>query len=165
MKRFYGQWLSLATVVLLAMGCRSLHPSGSTAVKSPWNSFEEAQGAFDRIASGQTTTNELECLGFGPFSNPNVKILTYLDVISRFLPNNSIQKADLPESVRGCLEAKNDCQAYELDLTVTQSKRYGNLFLDIFGFLRKTRLPLPFDVGRFARRGLKRATCDRKRLV
>ena len=60
-------------------------------------------------------------------------------MISRFLPNNSIQKTDLPESVRGCLEAKNECQAYELDLTVTQSKRSGNLFLDIFGFLRKTR--------------------------
>jgi len=26
-------------------------------------------------------------------------------------------------------------------LTVTQSKRYGNLFLDIFGYLRKTREP------------------------
>src|SRR5437879_4286719 len=37
------------------------------------------------------------------------------------------------------LPTKNDCQAFELDLTVTQSKRYGNLFLDIFGFLRKTR--------------------------
>jgi len=59
-------------------------------------------------------------------------------VMSRFLPNNSIQKADLPASVRECLEAKADCQAYELDLTVTHSKRYGNLFLDIFAFNRKT---------------------------
>ena len=139
MKRFCGQWLSLATVVLLAMGCRALHPSSSTAVKSPWNSFEEAQGAFDRIASGQTTTNELECLGFGPFANPNVKILTYLDVMTRFLPNVSIRKEDLPTTVRDCLEAKEGCQAYEIDLTVTQSKRYGNLFLDMFAFNRKTR--------------------------
>ena len=59
--------------------------------------------------------------------------------MSRFLPNNSIQKTDLPASVRECLEAKDNCQAYELDLTVTRSKRYGNLFLDIFAFNRKTR--------------------------
>ena len=35
--------------------------------------------------------------------------------------------------------AKDNCQAYELDLTVTRSKRYGNLFLDTFAFNRKTR--------------------------
>ena len=63
--------------------------------------------AFDQIIPGQTTTDELECLGFDPFSNANVRILTYLDVIGRFLPNNSIQKTDLPVSVRDCLEAKN----------------------------------------------------------
>ena len=91
------------------------------------------------IGPGQSTTNELEYLGFDPFSHTNVRTLTYLDVISRFLPNNSIQKTDLPEPVRACLEAKDSCQAYELDLTVTRSKRYGNLFLDIFAFNRKTR--------------------------
>ena len=131
--------LFLTALVVLTAGCRSLFTSGSNSVQSPWKDFAEAKTAFDQIMPGQTTTNELECQGFDPFSSPNVKILTYLDVISRFLPNNSIQKTDLPESVRGCLEAKNECQAYELDLTVTQSKCYGNLFLDIFGFLRKTR--------------------------
>ena len=131
--------LFLTALVVLTAGCRSLFTSGSNSVKSPWKDFAEARTAFDQIVPGQTTTNELACLGLDPFSSPNVKILTYLDVINRFLPNNSIQKADLPESVRDCLEAKNDCQAYELDLTVTQNKRYGNLFLDIFGFNRKTR--------------------------
>ena len=131
--------LFLTALLPLTTGCRSLFTSGSNLVKSPWKDFAEAKTAFDQIIPGQTTTNELKCLGFDPFTSPNVKILTYLDVISRFLPNNSIQKTDLPESVRDCLEAKNDCQAYELDLTATQSKRYGNLFLDIFGFHRKTR--------------------------
>ncbi len=131
--------LFLTVLVPLTTGCRSLFSSGSNTVKSPWKDFAEAKAAFDQIIPGQTTTNELERLGFDPFSSPNVRILTYLDVTSRFLPNNSIQKADLPESVRDCLEAKDNCQAYELDLTVIRSKRYGNLFLDIFGFNRKTR--------------------------
>jgi len=129
-------WLSL---VLLTVGCRALHSSGSKSVQSPWKTFEEAQAAFDRITPGKTTTNELECLGFGPFSNPNVRILTYLDVMTRFLPNISIRKEDLPNPLCGCLNAKDLCGAYEMDLTVTKTKRYGNLFLDIFAFNRKTR--------------------------
>ena len=131
--------LGLAVLVLSSTGCRSLFTSGSNTVQSPWKTFAEAKTAFDQIIPGQSTTNELEHLGFDPFSHANVRILTYLDVISRFLPNNSIQKTDLPEPVRACLEAKDSCQAYELDLTVTRSKRYGNLFLDIFAFNRKTR--------------------------
>ena len=129
----------LSALVVLATGCRSLFTSGSNTVKSPWKDFGEAKIAFDEITVGQSTTNELECLGFDPFSNANVKILTYLDVTSRFIPNNSIQKEDLPRSVRECLAAQDNCQAYELDLTVTRSKRYGNLFLDVFGFNRKNR--------------------------
>src|ERR1051325_10055576 len=131
--------LCLIALVALASGCRSLFTSGSNTAQSSWKDFAEAKAAFDQIVPGLSTTEELECLGFDPFSNPNVKILTYLDVTTRFLPNNSIQKPDLPKSVRDCLEAKNECQAYELDLTITRSKRYGNLFLDMFGFNRKTR--------------------------
>ena len=131
--------LFLTALVPLITGCRSLFTSGSNLVRSPWKDFTEARATFEQILPGQTTTNELECLGYDPFSNANVRILTYLDVMSRFLPNNSIQKTDLPASVRECLEAKDNCQAYELDLTVTRSKRYGNLFLDIFAFNRKTR--------------------------
>ncbi len=129
----------LSALVLVTTGCRSLFTSGSTTVQSPWKDFGEAKAAFDQITVGQSTTNELECLGFNPFSNANVKILTYLDVTSRFIPNNSIRKGDLPGPVRECLEAHDNCHAYELDLTVTRSKRYGNLCLDVFGFNRKTR--------------------------
>jgi len=134
-----SRWLILIACVALNTGCRSLFTSGSNTAQSHWKDFPEAKAAFDQIVPGQSTTEELECLGFDPFSNSNVKILTYLDVTSRFIPNNSVQKSDLPETVRKCLEAKNECQAYELDLTVTRSKRYGNLFLDVFGFNRKTR--------------------------
>src|SRR5439155_5429581 len=103
---------------------------------------ENLCGSQDRVRPDHPWTKHDQRTGipgFDPFSHANVRILTYLDVISRFLPNNSIQKTDLPEPVRACLEAKDSCQAFELDLTVTQSKRYGNLFLDIFAFHRKTR--------------------------
>ena len=131
--------LVLTAFVPVTTGCRSLFASGSSTVKSPWKDFAEAKTSFDQITPGQSTTEELEYLGFDPFSNPNVKILKYLDGTSRFLPNNSIQKADLPEPVRAGLEDKSDCQSYDLGLTVTRRKRYGNLFLDMFAFNRETR--------------------------
>jgi len=139
MKKSYGQLFICVAFIVLSTSCRSLFSSGSTTVKSPWKTFTDAKAAFDQIVPGQTTTNELKALGFNPFTNPNVKILTYLDVMSRFLPNVSIRKEDLPRPVCDCLEAKDNCQAYEVDLTVTQSKRYGNLFLDMLAFNRKTR--------------------------
>ena len=69
--------LILTALVPLTTGCRSLFASGSNSVQSPWKDFAEAKTAFDQIMPGQTTTNELECQGFDPFSSPNVKILTY----------------------------------------------------------------------------------------
>jgi len=66
-------------------------------------------------------------------------VLTYLDVIQRFIPNQSITKEDLAEAVRDCLEAKDGCRALELELDVVKGKRTGNVLLDIFGFVRKNR--------------------------
>ena len=45
---------------------------------------------------------------------------------------------DLPSPVFGCLNVRDQCGAYEMDPTVTKTKRYGNLFLDMFAFKRKT---------------------------
>jgi hypothetical protein len=47
----------------------------------------------------------LECLGCDPFSDANVSILTYLDVLSRFLPNNSITIPRLIELFSGLRRA------------------------------------------------------------
>lgn len=128
--------LSLATV-LLTSGCAALLPSSKATTKSQWKSYEEAKAAFDQITPSQTTTTNLKALGFDP-SSPNVKVLTYLDVIQRFLPNQSITKEDLDGAVRECIEARDGCRALELELNEVKGKRLGNVLLDIFGFRRKT---------------------------
>ncbi len=83
--------------------------------------------------------SELRTLGFDPVSTPNVKILTYLDLIQRFIPNASISLKDLQPDVRDCIESKDCCHAYEMELDMTNNKRFGNLALDIFGFDRRTK--------------------------
>lgn len=119
-------------------GCNSLLPSIDQKTKSPWQSFEEAKKSFDKIVPNKTTTKELKLLGFDPFETPNVKVVTYLDITQRFIPNQSIRLEDLPEGVRTCLEAKEACKGYEVTPEETFSKRYGNTVADLLNVRRKT---------------------------
>ncbi len=128
----------LLLLALLAPGCSFLLPTSQTTARSKWSSFTEAREAFDSITPGATATNELAHLGFDPSANPNVRILTYMDIIQRFMPNQSITKDDLDPSVRTFIEGREQGQAWEVDVNNMKSKRYGNALLDLTGFVKKT---------------------------
>ena len=130
--------IGLAFIAFSFSGCAFLLPKTQTLTKSQWNTYEEAEAAFERVLVHQTRTNELSSLGFDPEKNPNVKVLTYLDVIQRFIPNQSITLNDLEPAVRTCIEARERSQALEVELSNIKSKRYGNALLDLLGFVRKT---------------------------
>jgi hypothetical protein len=98
----------LAVLLFLTPGCSFLLPTSQVAAKSKWRTYGEAEAAFDRIAPGATATNELSDLGFDPSANPNVRILTYVDIIQRFMPNQSITKDDLDPSVRASWKAVSE---------------------------------------------------------
>jgi hypothetical protein len=138
MKAFATCLLCLA-LGFLTTGCKSLFSSSSQRTRTPWQNFDQAQSAYDQVIPHKTTIGELKTLGFDPHHTPNIKILTYLDLIQRFIPNASISLNDLQPDVRACIESKDCCHAYELDLEMTDNKRYGNLMLDVFGFNRKTK--------------------------
>ncbi len=139
MKHFAMCLLYLALVVTTA-GCRALLPREAKRPRTQWQSFDEAQAAFDKIIPHKTTVADLKGLGFDPVSTPNVKILTYLDLITLFLPNNSITLKDLQPDVRACIESKDCCHAYELSLEISDNKRYGSVFLDMFGFRKYSHI-------------------------
>lgn len=126
-------------LVLTTTGCKALFSSTSQRARTPWQNFDEAQTAYDKVVPHKTTVSELKTMGFDPMTTPNVKILTYLDLIQRFIPNASITFDDLQPDVRACIESKDCCHAYEMDLDLTDNKRFGNLALDVFGFNRKTK--------------------------
>lgn len=126
-------------LVLTTTGCKALFSSTSQRARTPWQNFDEAQSAYDKVVPHKTTVSELKTMGFDPMTTPNVKILTYLDLIQRFIPNASITFDDLQPDVRACIESKDCCHAYEMDLDLTDNKRFGNLALDMFGFSRKTK--------------------------
>lgn len=117
-------------------GCASLLPSSKETVKSRWSSFDEAKAAYDKIIPGKTTVQELKSFGFFPDGTPNVTIMNYLDVAKAVQP---IRKEELDPGLSACLDAKDDCRAYNLELKNVHSKRYGNFWIDLLNFKRKTR--------------------------
>lgn len=121
-------------------GCSTMLPVAKSSAESHWQSFEEAKAAFDKITPYQTTRSNLSELHFDPFNTPNVEILSYLEIIERFMPNSSITQKDLDQGLQECIAAKDKCQAYVMKLHKTQAERHGSVFLDLFKFKRKTHL-------------------------
>jgi hypothetical protein len=94
-------------------GCAFLLPRTQSTTKSKWGSYEEARAAFEQIVPNETRVEQLNAWGFDPTTNPNVKVLTYLDVVQRFMPNPSITKEDLDEAVRKCIDAREQSKSHE----------------------------------------------------
>ena len=126
----------LLYIVFVVSGCTSLLPSAKQTILSPWQSFDEAKTAFDKIIPYKTTGEELKWLGFDPFLTPNIKILTYLDIAST---TAFINRQNMDEGLLACVEAKTDCHAYEFESKFIAKKRYGNFWLDFLNFRRQTR--------------------------
>lgn len=133
--------LSRRAGLLLAMalsmaGCSFLLPHETRTTQHPWKTFAEAQLAFDAIVPKQTSTEDLKGMGLDPFTSPNIKVLTYLELMARLMPHDSFQRSDLDAEVRACLDAKDRCRAFELIVEASETRRTGNAFLDLFGFRR-----------------------------
>ncbi|HIJ90955.1 MAG: hypothetical protein OEV89_09635 [Desulfobulbaceae bacterium] len=127
----------LALVLCLTSGCSGMLPVAKTKDESRWDNFEQAKASFDLIIPFTTTQTDLRQLGFDPYQTSNIQILNYLAIIKKFMPNTNITMADLPPGLRGCVEAKNACVAYEMNIQNIKSQRQGNLFLDLLRFKRQ----------------------------
>jgi hypothetical protein len=123
-------------VVLALSGCSTLLPSSETATVAPWSSFDEALRMFNAITPSKTTTADLKAMGLDPFAGDNVTILNYADLIRRFAVPGTNSLADLDVGLTLCIEAKQDCQGYEIEQRETHHEHTGNFWLDFFNFRR-----------------------------
>ena len=131
--------LALILCLFTISGCSSsLLPVAKGQFISPWNSFEDAKGTFDLVTPYETSEAELQLLSLSPYQNPNIEIVSYLDLTNRFMPNSSVKREDLAPGVSECLESHDNCIGYELKINQMNSERYGNVILDLFNFKRKT---------------------------
>lgn len=130
--------LLIVLVVSMLGGCSSMLPTSKEVTASPWQTFQDAQNAFDKIIPGTTTIHELRQMKLDPTSNPNIAILNYADVMRKFMLNQSFSVSDLDEGVRLCVTAKINCRGFEINQTSVQKSRNGNVVLDVLGFYRET---------------------------
>lgn len=137
MKKITLVYSALIIAAVFMAGCTSLLPSSKTTTESPWETFDDAKKNFDRIVPYKTKNEDLKALSFHPYTTENVEILTYLDIIQRFMPNPSVEMKDLDAGLQDCLRYKELCYAYEINIQNMKSKRFGNVILDLFSFKRK----------------------------
>lgn len=135
-KRTTGALLLLT----LACGCSSLLPRSEESTSSAWQTYQEAQKAFDSIEPGKTTVAELKAMSLDPSNNANISILNYADVLRRFLVSQAVTFNDLDHGVLECVSAKIHCRGYEIEQKAVKRHRNGNFWLDVFGFRKETHI-------------------------
>ncbi len=140
LKRNYSIAALLCLPLLFSMGgcSNNLLPRTQDATLSRWNSFEQAISDFDKVIPYQTTTEGLKELGYDPYTQPNIKILSYLEIVERFMANQSITLDDLDPGISLCIRSRENCLAYEATPSKIKTKRTGNVILDLLTVKRRT---------------------------
>lgn len=134
-----GRWVLCFLYGFMLAGCNVL-PSDENHTKSPWSTFEEAKADYDLIIPNQTSLEDLKQLNYDPYTTPNITILTYVDIIKEFIPNQSIKVTDLDPALQKCIAVRERCFAYRIKPTKRHSDRHGNFLLDLLGFRKKTNI-------------------------
>ncbi len=135
----------LAMVMLLAasgVGCESpgflLHDEQEWTTQ--WETFGQVRQAFDQVVPRQTSLQELKTLGFDPYTNPSIAVLSYMDVFKRFHPTSGFSLADHDPAIRECFEARENCRGLQLSSRRFRDKERGNVLLSMLTFQERHEL-------------------------
>jgi hypothetical protein len=128
----------LVTLVLVGCGGLGLLPRQTDIKNTSFRNYQAVETAYQQITPGTTRASDLSQIGFDSSEAPNVEVLSYLGVIERFMPRDSIKFDNLDPSVQSCIEARDRCTAYVFRPERLHQRRTGNIFLDVMGFERQT---------------------------
>ncbi len=131
-------FLSAAFLPLSACASWGVLPSTVETTQTPFQSYRSAEDAFNQVKPFVTTARELKVRGFDPYVTPNIKVLNYLDLVPRFLPQQSMKSDDLDPAVQACLSARERCAGWLAEPSISSKDRTGNVALDVLGFERET---------------------------
>jgi len=138
-RRFFGVAASiLVASILVGCGGLGLLPSESEMKNTSFKSYQDVEAAYAQITPGRTKPNDLLQVGFDANDSPNMEVLSYLGVIERFIPRDSIRFDNLDPIVQQCIEARDRCTGYVFHPERLHKERLGNWVLDVLGFQRTT---------------------------
>lgn len=139
--RRYAPVAASMFVLLTLVGCGSLGgllPYQTEVQNSGFESYTAVQDAYRNIQPGTTLSSDLSRLGFDAARSPNVQVLSYLGVIERFMPRDSIRFDNLAPAVQNCIDSRDRCTAYVFHPVHLHHERTGNPIWDVLGFHRVT---------------------------
>ncbi len=128
----------LITLVLVGCGGLGLLPRQVDVKNTTFKNYHSVEVAYQQVMPGATRASDLGPIGFDSSDSPNVEVLSYLGVIERFMPRDSIKFDALDPAVQSCIEARDRCTAYVFRPERLHQERTGNWFLDLMGFERTT---------------------------
>lgn len=133
--------LTLTGLLLLTGGCttQSLLPTRGVYTESLYDTYNEVEDVVNEIIVGKTSYSDLVKMGLDLENIPNVKRLTYLDVMSKFKLDSPsrftlFNKIELPTGVLKMLASRENGLAYEINLERLKNKREGSVLLDMLNF-------------------------------
>jgi hypothetical protein len=134
------RWSAVAAMAASLSACASwgVLPSTVETTESPFKTYKSAEDAYAQVRPFVTTTRELKARGFDPYTTPNIRVLNYLDLVPRFLPQQSMKSEDLDPAVQACLTARDSCTGWLAEPSISSKDRTGNVALDVLGFERET---------------------------
>ena len=77
-------------------------------------------------------------LGIDPAQLPNTTILSYADIVQRFVPLVADGRPDLDSGILACLAARDACRGWQLNAAAISKVRTGAFFPDFVNFRRRT---------------------------
>lgn len=130
--------LGLLLGVSLLMGaCASWLPKART--ESPtFQTFDEARQAIEALVPQQSNREVLSAKGLTPEKQPNTVILTHADIVRRMVTGGILNKEDLDPGIITCINARETCRGWELNIARISKVRTGNFLADFVNFKRRT---------------------------
>lgn len=120
----------------IVAGCAALLPHSSSVTHSPWKSYKEVVDAYNTVVINKSTVTDIKKVGFNIYSTSNLKVLSFVDIAAA---TSTLELKDMGRGITTCLKVRDQCSGYIFEPQVTKSDRYGNFWLDILNFRRKTR--------------------------
>jgi hypothetical protein len=138
-RRLFGVAASiLVASVLVGCGGLGLLPHETEIKNTSFKSYKDVEAAYGQIEPGHTRTTDLVTIGFDANDSPNVEVLSYLGVIEKFIPRDSIRFDNLDPVVQQCIQAREHCTGYVFHPERLHKERLGSWMLDMLGFQRTT---------------------------
>jgi hypothetical protein len=100
----------IAVLALVGCGALTLLPRQNDPAPTRLTTMRDLAAAYGRVQPGLTRASQLARLGFDPAS-ASAQALSYLGVMERIMPRDSVRFDRLDAAVQDCIAARDHCTA------------------------------------------------------